>query len=228
MSVVVAAATAAVIMAVTRRVGVVMAMPVRMRVAVVMAAVIMIVTPVLMSMAMMMVVAPAAMPVIMSVAGVMMAVIMMVMMVAAAVVHGQPLRAERPLHRRDGAAEAADGFGQGVVSLQVEGVGGGLGPGVGAAGQQRGAQQPRRIFGAHLQHALGGGAHQHEAAVLQFQGVAVAGDDRRRQGDLHLKAVVGGETRRGAAQGAGAMVEGDGGDDALRLHGGAAGQGDGA
>lgn len=61
---------------------------------------------------------------------------------------------------------------------------------MGASGQQSGAQQTRLILGPHFQQALGGGAHQHQPAILQLQGVAVIQRHRVGQRQFKGKAAV--------------------------------------
>lgn len=150
--------------------------------------------------------------------------VVVMMVVAAAVMHGEAFRAERAFDRRHRAAKSADRLGDGVGGLQIEHVAARFGHGVGSARQQRRAQQANGIFRPHLQHALCGGAHHHQRAVLKCQGVAVIGDSRGGQGKVNVEPAVGAQLSAPASQRAGAMVKGDGVNNAFRLHGGAAGQ----
>jgi len=157
-----------------------------------------------------------------------MMMVMPVVMSAAVVRHG-PVGAERALHRRHRAAEAADGFRQRAVWQDIKRVRIRLGQDMGPAGQQGGAKQPRRVFRPHLQHALGGGPHQRQAAVLQLQGVAVMELRGAAQRQIDEQTAV--APQRSSfprLQVAGAMIERDGVDDAVGLDGGAAGDGGGA
>lgn len=157
--------------------------------------------------------------------GVGMVVIMTVIM-AATVMHCGALRAEGALNWRYRAAKATDGFSEGVVRQNVERVRLRLGDGVGAAGQQRRAQQTHRIFRPDFQHPLHGGADQHQGAVFKLEGVAVVGRDGIGQGQVDDKPAIGAERAR--PQIPGVMIQRDGVDDALGLYGGAAGERGGA
>lgn len=152
-------------------------------------------------------------------------IVVMAMIVAAAGVDSGALGIESPLRRAHGAAKAADGFGKGGVGQDIQRICSGLRHGVPPASQQRRPQQSRRIFRAHLKHRFQSGAHQNEIAVLQLQRVAVIGDARGGQRQINGEAAIGAQRgRRVRQQFAGAMVKGDGVDDAVGFDGGAAGE----
>lgn len=175
---------------------------------------------VLMLVAVVVVIMPMPMPMVM---------VMMVAMIVAAVMGDGAVGAEGALHRRHRAAEAANCFGQRAVGQDVERVRLHLGQSMGGAGQQGGAQQPGRVFRPHFQHALAGGPHLHQAAILQLQGVAVIEQRRAGQRQLDGQAAVAAQRALVARlQVAGAMVKRDGVDDAVGFDGGAAGDGGGA
>lgn len=94
------------------------------------------------------------------------------MIMAAALMHIQPVRAECTRDRGHRTAKAPDSFRKAVIGQHVERVSRSLGLCMGAASQQCSAQQSHRVFRPDFQHELMGGADQHQAAVVELQGIA--------------------------------------------------------
>lgn len=142
------------------------------------------------------------------------------------VVIGPALGLEWPVHGAHHAALAAHHLGQHMIVLDIDRVSRDLGRGVAVADVPGDAHQPQRVLGANLEQALRRRLDQHEPAVLQLDGVAVA----ERGGLVEIKqdaeAAIGRESEAAAV--AVVMVECQRIDDAVWPDGGLANDGGGA
>lgn len=187
------------------RLGVGMGVPMSMavRMAVGMPAMIVVVVVMVMVMVMMTMIVPAVARLVFGEA--------VVVVMAAAVVVGAALGAERPHHRLDGAAEAAHHVGENVVVLDEDRALGDLGRGVAVADVPGDAGERERIGRLDREQPLGRRLHLDEAAVLQHQRVAVVEHDRLAEIEQEREAAFGAEHH--AAPVPAGMVEGDAVDD---------------
>jgi len=163
---------------------------------------------------------------------VVMTMIMMAMGVAGmvaigvVVVVGAALGLEGPHHLLHRAALAAHHLGQHVVVLDVDRLGRDLGRRVPVADMPGDAHQPQRVLGLDLQQALRRGLDQHQAAILQLDGVAVAERGGLLEIEQNVETAIGLERETAAV--AVVMVERQRIDDAILPDGGLANDGGGA
>jgi hypothetical protein len=150
----------------------------------------------------------------------------MVMIVVVAVIIGAALGLERPLDLAHGAALAADHFGEHMVVLDIDRVGGDLGGRVAVADMPGDAHQPQRVLGANLQQALRRRLDQNEPAILQLDGIAIVQRGRLVEIEQDVEPAI--ALERDAAAIAVLMVERQRLDDLVLLDRGLASDGGGA
>jgi hypothetical protein len=150
-------------------------------------------------------------------------VMMVVMPVVVIADMDAALRLEGALDGSRGAALPAHEFGDGRVVLDVKGVVRDLHQAVLAAEMPGEAREAQGILGLHLQQRLGRGHDLDELAVLQPQGVTVVDGGFHVEVEQDVGPALG--SQRSLTAAASLVVEGDRGDDAVRLHGGSADDG---
>jgi hypothetical protein len=149
-------------------------------------------------------------------------VVMMMPMVVIAHM-GAALRLERALHRGHGAALTARQLREGRVVLDIERIARHLSEAMVAAEVPGEAREAQRVLSLHLQQGLRLGLHLHEMPVLEPQGVAVVDGGLHVEIEMDLGSALAFE--RAMAAVSRRVVEGDGVDDAVGLHGGLADDG---
>ena len=150
-------------------------------------------------------------------------VMMVVMPVVVIADMDAALRLEGALDGSRGAALPAHEFGDGRVVLDVKGVVRDLHQAVLAAEVPGEAREAQGILGLHLQQRLGRGHDLDELAVLEPQGVTVVDGGFHVEVEQDVRTALG--SQRSLTAAASLVVEGDRGDDAVRLHGGSADDG---
>jgi hypothetical protein len=150
-------------------------------------------------------------------------VMMVVMPVVVIADMDAALRLEGALDGSRGAALPAHEFGDGRVVLDVKGVVRDLHQAVLAAEMPGEAREAQGILGLHLQQRLGRGHDLDELAVLEPQGVTVVDGGFHVEVEQDVGPALG--SQRSLTAAASLVVEGDRGDDAVRLHGGSADDG---
>jgi hypothetical protein len=149
---------------------------------------------------------------------------MMVMMPMIVIAHmGAALRPEGALHRGHGAALAARQLSQRRIILDVESIIRHLGETVIAAQMPGEAHEAQGILRLHLQQGLGRRPHLDKLPILEPQGVAVVDGGLHVEIEMDLGPAL--ACQRPMAAVPRRVVEGDGVDDALGLHGGLADDG---
>lgn len=149
-----------------------------------------------------------------------------VVAIGVVVVVGATLGLERAHHRTHCAALAAHHFGQNMVVLDIDRVGGNLGRRVPVADMPGDAHQPQRVLRADFEQALRRRLHQHEPAILELDGIAVPQRGGLIEIEQDIEPTIGLE--REAAAVAVVMVERQRVDDAILPDGGLANNGGGA
>jgi hypothetical protein len=150
-------------------------------------------------------------------------VMMVVMPVVVIADMDAALRLEGALDGSRGAALPAHEFGDSRVVLDVKGVVRDLHQAVLAAEVPGEAREAQGILGLHLQQRLGRGHDLDELAVLEPQGVTVVDGGFHVEVEQDVGPALG--SQRSLTAAASLVVEGDRGDDAVRLHGGSADDG---
>jgi hypothetical protein len=150
-------------------------------------------------------------------------VMMVVMPVVVIADMDAALRLEGALDGSRGAALPAHEFGDSRVVLDVKGVVRDLHQAVLAAEVPSEAREAQGILGLHLQQRLGRGHDLDKLAVLEPQGVTVVDGGFHVEVEQDVGPALG--SQRSLTAAASLVVEGDRGDDAVRLHGGSADDG---
>jgi|GEM_PF-5267734 len=152
-----------------------------------------------------------------------MAMIMMIVPMIVVANMSAALRLERTLHRAHGAALSAGKFRQGWAVLDVEGIVRDLDEAVIAAEVPSKAHKPQRVLGLYLQQGLSLSLHLHKLPVLEPQGVAVVDRGLHVEIEMDLGPTL--TFERAMAAVSRRVIEGDGVDDTVGLHGGLADNG---
>ena len=149
----------------------------------------------------------------------------MAMMVSVVVVAdmGAALRPEGALHGGYGAALPACQLRQRRIALDVEGIIRHLDEAVIAAEMPGEAHEAQGVLGLHLEQGLRLGLHLHQLPVLEPQGIAVVDGGFHVEIEMDLGAALGPQGTMATVPRR--VVEGDGVDDAVGLHGGLADDG---
>lgn len=164
------------------------------------------------------------MPVVMAVRMRVIVAVRMAMMPVIMIAHmGAALRLERTLHRGHGAALSARQFRQRRVVLDVEGVPSHLDEAVIAAEVPSEAHEAQGVLGLDLEQGLDRRSHLDELPVLEPQGVAVVDGGLHVEVEMDLSPALAFQCTMAAVSRR--VVEGDGVDDAVGLHGGLADDG---
>jgi hypothetical protein len=150
-------------------------------------------------------------------------VMMVVMPVVVIADMDAALRLEGALDGSRGAALPAHEFGDSRVVLDIKGVVRDLHQAVLAAEVPSEAREAQGILGLHLQQRLGRGHDLDKLAVLEPQGVTVVDGGFHVEVEQDVGPALG--SQRSLTAAASLVVEGDRGDDAVRLHGGSADDG---
>jgi hypothetical protein len=150
-------------------------------------------------------------------------VMMVVMLMIVVADMGAALRLEGPLDGSCRTALPAHEFGDSRVVLDVEGVCRDFDQAMAAAEMPGEAREAQGILGPHLQQRLGRRPDLDELAVLEPQGIAVVDGGFHIEIEQDVGPALGPQRPLTAA--AGLVVEGDRGDDTVRLHGGLADDG---
>jgi hypothetical protein len=150
-------------------------------------------------------------------------VMMVVMLMVVVADMGAALRLEGALDGSCRTTLPAHEFGHGRIVLDVEGVGRDFDRAMAAAEMPGEAREAQGILGPHLQQRLGRRPDLDELAVLEPQGIAVVDGGFHIEIEQDLGPALGPQRPLTAA--AGLVVEGDRGDDTVRLHGGLADDG---
>jgi hypothetical protein len=150
-------------------------------------------------------------------------VMMVVMLMVVVADMGAALRLEGPLDGSCRTALPAHEFGDSRIVLDVEGVCRDFDQAMAAAEMPGEAREAQGILGPHLQQRLGRRPDLDELAVLEPQGIAVVDGGFHIEIEQDLGPALGPQRPLTAA--AGLVVEGDRGDDTVRLHGGLADDG---
>ena len=149
---------------------------------------------------------------------------MVVSVVMVVITHvGAALRLEGALHGRGRAALPPRQLGKGRIVFDVEGIARDLHKAMLAAQVPSEPHEAKRVLGPHLQKMLGRGLHLHQAAVLQPQGVAVVDGGLHLEVEMDLCPAL--SLQRTMTAVSRRVIEGDGVDDAVGLHGGFADDG---
>ena len=152
-----------------------------------------------------------------------MAMIMMMVPMIVVTHMGAALRLERTLHRGHGAALSAGQFRQGRVVLDVEGIIRDLDEAVIAAEMPGKAHEAQRVLSLHLQQGFRLSLHLDELPVLKTQGIAVVDGGFHVEIEMDLGSAL--AFQRPMAAVSRRVVESDGVDNAVGLHGGLADDG---
>jgi hypothetical protein len=153
-----------------------------------------------------------------------MRVAMIMMMPVVVIAHmGAALRPEGAFHRGHGAALAPGQFRQRRVVLDVEGVARHLGETVVAAEVPGEAHEAQGVLGLNLQQSLRLGLHLNELPVLEPQGVAVVNGGLHVEIEMDVGSAIAFQCAVAAVSRR--VIEGDGVDDTVGLHGGLADDG---
>jgi hypothetical protein len=150
-------------------------------------------------------------------------VMMVVMLMVVVADMGAALRLEGALDGSCRTTLPAHEFGHGRIVLDVEGVCRDFDRAMAAAEMPGEAREAQGILGPHLQQRLGRSLDLDELAVLEPQGIAVVDGGFHIEIEQDLGPALGPQRPLTAA--AGLVVEGDRGDDTVRLHGGLADDG---
>jgi hypothetical protein len=150
-------------------------------------------------------------------------VMMVVMLMVVIADMGAALRLEGALDGSCRTTLPAHEFGHGRIVLDVEGVCRDFDQAMAAAEMPGEAREAQGILGPHLQQRLGRRPDLDELAVLEPQGIAVVDGGFHIEIEQDLGPALGPQRPLTAA--AGLVVEGDRGDDTVRLHGGLADDG---
>ena len=150
---------------------------------------------------------------------VLMGVAMMVMSVVMVVIAdmGAALRLEGALHGGGRAALPPGQFGKSRIVLDVEGIARDLHKAMLAAQVPSEPHEAKRVLGPHLQKPLRRGLHLHEAPVLQPQGVAMVDGGLHVEIQQDLGSALAFQRRMAAVPRL--VIQGQGVDDTVGLHG---------
>jgi hypothetical protein len=152
-----------------------------------------------------------------------MAMIMVVMPMVVIADMRAALRLERAFHGCHGAALSARQFSQRRVVLDIKGIARHLSEAVIAAEVPSEANETQRVLGLHLQQGLRLSLHLDEAAILEPQSITVVDGSLHVEVEMDLRSAL--AFQRAMATVSRRMVESDGVDDAVGLHGGLADDG---